>query len=48
MVDHEDVMWSYECNVDVRKTLADFLRIGFGLTDTHLGREHWVCGDGGQ
>jgi aerobic carbon-monoxide dehydrogenase small subunit len=30
--------------VDVRKTLADFLREDCGLTGTHLGCEHGVCG----
>ncbi len=30
--------------VDVRKTLADFLRDDCGLTGTHLGCEHGVCG----
>jgi carbon-monoxide dehydrogenase small subunit len=30
--------------VDVRKTLADFLRDDLGLTGTHLGCEHGVCG----
>jgi aerobic-type carbon monoxide dehydrogenase small subunit (CoxS/CutS family) len=30
--------------VDVRTTLADFLRHGLGLTGTHLGCEHGVCG----
>jgi aerobic carbon-monoxide dehydrogenase small subunit len=30
--------------VDVRTTLADFLREGLGLTGTHLGCEHGVCG----
>ena len=29
---------------DVRKTLADFLREDLGLTGTHLGCEHGVCG----
>jgi len=29
---------------DVRTTLADFLREGLGLTGTHLGCEHGVCG----
>jgi carbon-monoxide dehydrogenase small subunit len=28
----------------VRKTLADFLREDLGLTGTHLGCEHGVCG----
>jgi aerobic carbon-monoxide dehydrogenase small subunit len=31
-------------SVDVRKTLADFLRDDCGLTGTHLGCEHGVCG----
>ena len=30
--------------VDVRLTLADFLRHELGLTGTHLGCEHGVCG----
>ncbi len=30
--------------VDVRTTLADFLREHLGLTGTHLGCEHGVCG----
>lgn len=30
--------------VEVRLTLADFLRTGCGLTGTHLGCEHGVCG----
>jgi aerobic-type carbon monoxide dehydrogenase small subunit (CoxS/CutS family) len=30
--------------VDVRTTLADFLRHELGLTGTHLGCEHGVCG----
>ena len=29
---------------EVRKTLADFLRDDLGLTGTHLGCEHGVCG----
>jgi aerobic-type carbon monoxide dehydrogenase small subunit (CoxS/CutS family) len=29
---------------EVRTTLADFLRHGLGLTGTHLGCEHGVCG----
>ena len=31
-------------DVDVRLTLADFLRKRLGLTGTHLGCEHGVCG----
>ena len=30
--------------VDARMTLADFLRHELGLTGTHLGCEHGVCG----
>ncbi|MFQ5692822.1 MAG: (2Fe-2S)-binding protein, partial [Nitrospinota bacterium] len=30
--------------VDPRRTLADFLREGLGLTGTHVGCEHGVCG----
>jgi carbon-monoxide dehydrogenase small subunit len=35
---------SYQRVVPVRKTLADFLREDLGLTGTHLGCEHGVCG----
>jgi carbon-monoxide dehydrogenase small subunit len=31
-------------SADDRTTLADFLREGLGLTGTHLGCEHGVCG----
>src|SRR5579862_8496780 len=34
----------YEETVPVRVTLADFLRDDLGLTGTHLGCEHGVCG----
>jgi carbon-monoxide dehydrogenase small subunit len=34
----------YEKEVEVRLTLADFLRHHLGLTGTHLGCEHGVCG----
>src|SRR5213593_566653 len=34
----------HEAEVDVRLTLADFLRGKLGLTGTHLGCEHGVCG----
>ena len=34
----------YEASVEVRMTLADFLRDELGLTGTHLGCEHGVCG----
>ena len=30
--------------VDVRRTLADFVREDLGLTGTHLGCEHGACG----
>jgi len=32
------------CSVEARRTLADFLRDECGLTGTHLGCEHGVCG----
>jgi carbon-monoxide dehydrogenase small subunit len=35
---------SYEKSVEVRMTLADFLRGELDLTGTHLGCEHGVCG----
>ena len=34
----------YEKEVPVRITLADFIRYELGLTGTHLGCEHGVCG----
>ena len=34
----------HEQRVEVRLTLADFLRQQLGLTGTHLGCEHGVCG----
>ena len=34
----------YEKTVEVRRTLADFLREDLELTGTHLGCEHGVCG----
>ncbi|HUP93611.1 MAG TPA: (2Fe-2S)-binding protein [Burkholderiales bacterium] len=34
----------HEQEVEVRLTLADFLRQNLGLTGTHLGCEHGVCG----
>jgi carbon-monoxide dehydrogenase small subunit len=34
----------YQRDVDVRSTLADFLRDDLDLTGTHLGCEHGVCG----
>jgi carbon-monoxide dehydrogenase small subunit len=34
----------YEREVGTRVTLADFLRHGLGLTGTHVGCEHGVCG----
>jgi aerobic carbon-monoxide dehydrogenase small subunit len=35
---------SYEVSVEPRKTLADTIREDCGLTGTHLGCEHGVCG----
>ena len=35
---------SYEVRVEPRRTLADTLRDDCGLTGTHLGCEHGVCG----
>jgi carbon-monoxide dehydrogenase small subunit len=35
---------AYEREVEARITLADFLRHDLGLTGTHLGCEHGVCG----
>ena len=35
---------SYEANVEPRTTLADCLRHSLGLTGTHVGCEHGVCG----
>src|SRR6202021_3812046 len=34
----------YEATAPVRETLADFIRHQLGLTGTHLGCEHGVCG----
>ena len=34
----------HSADVESRKTLADFLREDLGLTGTHLGCEHGVCG----
>ena len=34
----------YAREVETRLTLGDFLRQGLGLTGTHLGCEHGVCG----
>src|SRR5438309_5819273 len=34
----------HQAEVEVRLTLADFLRHRLGLTGTHLGCEHGVCG----
>jgi carbon-monoxide dehydrogenase small subunit len=34
----------YEARVEARRLLADFLRDELGLTGTHLGCEHGVCG----
>jgi aerobic carbon-monoxide dehydrogenase small subunit len=35
---------AYEQQVEVRMTLADFIRQELNLTGTHLGCEHGVCG----
>ena len=35
---------AYEIEVEPRRTLADAIREGCGLTGTHLGCEHGVCG----
>jgi carbon-monoxide dehydrogenase small subunit len=35
---------AHSARVEARKTLADFLREDCGLTGTHLGCEHGVCG----
>ena len=35
---------SYAIDVEPRTTLADCLRHGLGLTGTHVGCEHGVCG----
>jgi carbon-monoxide dehydrogenase small subunit len=35
---------TYTGRAEVRKTLADFIREDCGLTGTHLGCEHGVCG----
>ena len=35
---------SYQAEAEPRKLLADFLREDLGLTGTHLGCEHGVCG----
>jgi carbon-monoxide dehydrogenase small subunit len=34
----------YDRNVDARKLLVDFIRDEIGLTGTHIGCEHGVCG----
>src|SRR5919201_7026978 len=34
----------YQKEAEVRLTLADFIRHTLGLTGTHLGCEHGVCG----
>jgi carbon-monoxide dehydrogenase small subunit len=35
---------TYTTEIDARRTLADHLRNDLGLTGTHLGCEHGVCG----
>ena len=49
MTDYSDIQLSvnselYIVRVEPRKTLADTLREDCGLTGTHLGCEHGVCG----
>ena len=49
MTDYSDIQLSvnselYTVRVEPRKTLADTLREDCGLTGTHLGCEHGVCG----
>ena len=49
MTEHNNVQLTVngarrELNVEPRKTLADALREDLGLTGTHLGCEHGVCG----
>ena len=49
MTDYNDIQLSvnselYSVRVEPRKTLADTLREDCGLTGTHLGCEHGVCG----
>ena len=34
----------YSCEVEPRMLLSDFLRHELGLTGTHVGCEHGVCG----
>ncbi len=34
----------YDRAVEIRRTLGDFLRLDLGLTGTHFGCEHGVCG----
>ncbi|MGD9002219.1 MAG: 2Fe-2S iron-sulfur cluster-binding protein, partial [Anaerolineae bacterium] len=34
----------HECTVESRLLLSDFLRHELGLTGTHVGCEHGVCG----
>ena len=36
--------WAYAVEVEPRRTLADTIRENCGLTGTHLGCEHGVCG----
>src|SRR5438552_2577369 len=35
---------AHEARCDVRRLLADFLREDLGLTGTHVGCEHGICG----
>ena len=34
----------YEREIEVRMLLSDFIRYELGLTGTHIGCEHGVCG----
>jgi aerobic-type carbon monoxide dehydrogenase small subunit (CoxS/CutS family) len=36
--------WNYQASVEPRLLLSDFLRDTLGLTGTHVGCEHGVCG----
>ncbi|HEY3684587.1 MAG TPA: (2Fe-2S)-binding protein [Streptosporangiaceae bacterium] len=49
MADHHEIELTVNgepraCRTEARTSLADLLRDGLGLTGTHLGCEHGVCG----
>ncbi|HET6780992.1 MAG TPA: (2Fe-2S)-binding protein [bacterium] len=49
LIDRKDIRLrvndrAYTGNVDVRKTLVDFIREDLAMTGTHVGCEHGVCG----